>query len=190
MPQPDRQRIIDCLWSTDLPGSSRVWAILDGARDNRIYSALTSLRPEHYCLYRGNLPGELRLTAPYLVRLEPQDRLVQHLLDWGWGNSWGIFLRAEEGGEGLRSHFRRFLIVQDEQGRRLIFRYYDPRVLRIYLPTCLPQELKTVFGPVRRYLLEGEDPMTMAQNEFDGSKLITREVALEGAGNPIPVPAA
>jgi hypothetical protein len=30
----------------------------------------------------------------------------------------------------------------------LLFRYYDPRVLRVYLPSCRPSELETVFGPV------------------------------------------
>ena len=38
------------------------------------------------------------------------------------------------------------------------FRYYDPRVLRVYLPTCNARELQTVFGPVLRYLVEDEKP--------------------------------
>ena len=32
----------------------------------------------------------------------------------------------------LRRHLRRFLLVKDESGRQLYFRYYDPRVLRLY----------------------------------------------------------
>ncbi len=58
----------------------------------------------------------------------------------------------------------------------MIFRYYDPRVLRVYLPTCLAPELRTVFGPVRRFLLESEDPALMLEYRFDGFKLIAREV--------------
>jgi hypothetical protein len=30
-------------------------------------------------------------------------------------------------------------------------------VLRAYLPTCTPQEMETVFGPVERYIVEPED---------------------------------
>jgi len=40
----------------------------------------------------------------------------------------------------------------------LIFRYYDPRVLRAYLPTCSPAELNTFFGPVTAFITEGENP--------------------------------
>ncbi|MCK7510897.1 MAG: DUF4123 domain-containing protein [Desulfobacterales bacterium] len=57
----------------------------------------------------------------------------------------------------LRTHFRRFLMVHDSDGKPLYFRYYDPRVLRVYLPTCTSQELKTVFGPVESFLVEDED---------------------------------
>jgi len=39
----------------------------------------------------------------------------------------------------------------------MIFRWYDPRVLRVYLPTCTASELRTVFGPVERYLVDRAD---------------------------------
>jgi len=47
------------------------------------------------------------------------------------------------------------LVVKDERGNRLVFRYYDPRVLRVYLPTCSPSELRTVFGPIECFWAEG-----------------------------------
>ena len=61
---------------------------------------------------------------------------------------------------GLRElgrHFQAFIMVYDPQGKPLYFRYYDPRVFRIYLPTCNESELKTVFGPVNSFYVEGED---------------------------------
>jgi hypothetical protein len=48
--------------------------------------------------------------------------------------------------------------VYDEEGSYLYFRYYDPRVLRVYLPTCNESELGAVFGPIEFFLLEHEDP--------------------------------
>jgi hypothetical protein len=56
----------------------------------------------------------------------------------------------------LRRHLREFLRVRDEAGKRLIFRYYDPRILRVYLPTCWPAELNTFFGPISAFITEGE----------------------------------
>ena len=49
-------------------------------------------------------------------------------------------------------------MVQGPEGENLYFRYYDPRVLRIYLPTCNQEEMATLFGPVTAYLLEDKDP--------------------------------
>ena len=66
--------------------------------------------------------------------------------------------KAESGADlhSLRQHFRGFLTVHDASGKPLLFRYYDPRVLRTYLPTCSGEELNTMFGPVDAYLMEDE----------------------------------
>jgi hypothetical protein len=62
-------------------------------------------------------------------------------------------------------------VARDEKGRKLMFRYYDPRVLRAYLPTCLPGELRMMFGPVNVYLVPGDDPETVILFRFDGTHL-------------------
>ena len=47
-------------------------------------------------------------------------------------------------------------------GERVYFRFYDPRVLRVYLPTCSSSELKGVFGPVGRFVVEGPEGQALA----------------------------
>jgi hypothetical protein len=59
----------------------------------------------------------------------------------------GIFASAREDIEGLRRQLRRLLRVQTEEGKTLLFRFYDPRVLRLYLPSA---EIATVFGLLLR----------------------------------------
>jgi uncharacterized protein DUF4123 len=144
---------------------------------------VTHLAREKYCLYRGKLAPELAITAPYLVQLERDDALFNYVLQLGWGNSWGIFLRAKETGEELRRHFRRVLMVEDESGKQLIFRYYDPRVMRVYLPTCLSTELLTVFGPVRNLLLEAEDPTLVLEYIYHDGQVRVRELPARGREN-------
>jgi hypothetical protein len=128
------------------------------------------------------LPRELRLVAPYLVELDPANPSTGRLLDLAWGNSWGIFLRVDGDGDGgrLRHHLRGFLRVRTEAGKKLVFRYYDPRVLRAYLPTCTQSELRGVFGPVRSFIAEAEDPGTLIAFSFDGFRLSQSRVALPG----------
>jgi hypothetical protein len=67
-----------------------------------------------------------------------------------------VFALSRADLRALRRHFRTLLIVHDSTAKPLYFRYYDPRVLRVYLPTCNADELSAIFGPVEKYLLEEE----------------------------------
>ena len=175
------KQIQDALWPPNLPQWLKVWAVLDCARDKRIYPAVLDCYLNKRCLYSADLPSELQLVAPYLIELDRDDRFTRYLINQGWGNSWGIFFRSEAGMERLRHHLREFLVVKDERGKRLIFRYYDPRVLRVYLPTCFTRELQTVFGPIQNFLVEGEDPETLIQFGFDEVALSEEVVGLRTA---------
>jgi hypothetical protein len=149
------ERIVDALW-TDVPGRD-VYAILDCARDPRIHPWIHRRGLDYTSLYRGPVAPVLDRASPYLVHLYRRESWTRELLSLAWGNSWGIFVRTREPMESLRLHFRRFLRVRDERGRRLVFRYYDPRVLRLYLPTCVEAELNTVFGRVGQLCAESAE---------------------------------
>jgi hypothetical protein len=165
-----------------------VWMIVDGARDRQVFGTLLDSYLTYSCLYHGELAPEVELVAPYLVQLEYDDRYSQKLIERAWGNSWGIFLKCDSGIESLRRHLRRFLSVRGPKGDILLFRYYDPRVLRVYLPTCRPEELQTVFGPIDRYWTEDESPETMLEFRADRGRLLhnrlplTASVAASGTG--------
>ncbi|HRO43103.1 MAG TPA: DUF4123 domain-containing protein, partial [Flavipsychrobacter sp.] len=58
----------------------------------------------------------------------------------------------------LHKHFRKFLLVKTEDEQELYFRFYDPRVLRIFLPTCDQGQIREFFGAVDYFLMEDEDP--------------------------------
>ena len=175
-----RQSITAALWPAGEHNPPSVWALLDLARDRRIYAVLFESRIEFLCLYTGRLPRQLELVAPHMVELLPGHRLVNQLLDEGWGRSWGVFVKIQDPTR-LRHHLRRLLKVRDEAGQTLLFRFYDPRVLRVYLPTCRPDELAEVFGPVASYLTEGEGGATLTEFRFDGSRLQAQSLFLPQA---------
>ena len=167
----DRKILLNALWPPDAWSFINTWAILDAARDERIYRAIDRSSQESCCLFAGNISPALRAVAPYLVRFEKGDELASFVLDKGWGNSWGIFFSSQGSMETLRKHFRRFLRVTDESGRKLLFRYYDPRVLPIYLPTCANEELTHIFGPVERFVVETENGANAVEYRFSGVRL-------------------
>lgn len=143
-----------------------VFAVLDGASMPGLLDKLYGLSPIFCCLFRGEIEPDMAEVAPYLVQLEKDSEFTNWLIGQGWGNHYGTFAVADADFREMRRHFRSFLIVYDESGRPLRFRYYDPRVLRTYLPTCNAQESTTIFGPVSSYLLEDADPNTMLRFEI------------------------
>jgi hypothetical protein len=170
-------RVIETLWPPGLPKATSVWAILDAARDERIYPALKFSKLEYISLYAGKLPDALLRAAPYIVELAPTYSFTRPLLEMGWGQSWGVFLRIDDA-RNLRPHLRSLLRVKDESGRVLVFRYYDPRVLRAYLPTCTGDELRTVFGPIGSFVMETGGGEGLIEFELDGQRMQQRRTLL------------
>ncbi len=150
----------------------QVYAVLDGARDRSIHARVLASGQRYVCLYAGALPRRLAQVAPYLVRLWRDHPFTDELLHDGWGKSWGIFVAAHADLEEMRRHLRRFLRVETEDGKKLVFRYYDPRVLRVYLPTCTEEELRTFFGPVSAYMFE--DRNAAALDVYGNDLSVTR----------------
>ena len=160
-----------------------IWMVIDCSRDHRIYPALTYSGLRYECLFAGELAIPLQRSAPYLVQLELDDRATIRMIEDGFGESWGMFLRADVSIKTIRKHLRTLLRVQAPNGRYMLFRYWDPRVLRIYLPTCLPDELRRFCGPIEQIWVE-DTPVNSRFLRFAdrGAKLEKMELEIERAG--------
>lgn len=155
-----------------------IWMILDGARDRGIFPMLLGSHLNYSCLYSQIRPA-LEMAAPYLVQLEYQDSDSRRILKRAWGNSWGVLLKCDLGVDRLRRHLRHFLVVRGAKGERLVFRYYDPRVLRVYLPSCASEELRTVFGPIQSFWAEDGNPEDIVEFAYDGANMVRRAIPLD-----------
>lgn len=152
------------------------FAVLDGASVPGLLDKLYGLNPDFHCLFRGALEPDMAEVAPYLVRLDADGEFTRWIISHGWGNHWGIFAVSDRDIRAMRRHFRAVLTVYDESGNPLHFRYYDPRVLRRYLPTCNREELKTVFGSVISYLVESEDANLIRRFEIASGSLAEEDI--------------
>jgi hypothetical protein len=136
-----------------MAAAGRLWAILDACDEPLVPPKVTELGPERaISLFRPPAEHEQWNVAPYLARVaEP---LLAWIVQNLWPKPWGVFAICDEGDlHALRKHFRRFLIVQDPEGEAMYFRYYDPRILPVFLPSCQPGELKAFFGPLQGYAI-------------------------------------
>jgi len=156
-----------------------LFAVLDSARDPRVLKLLEQSEEEYESLYEGPEGEQLAAVAPYLVRLSWDSALLQPLVHGGWGRNWGVFLTSTLPFMETRRHLRKFLKVQDEKMRkRMYFRFYDPRVLRVFLPSCSPEQRMEFGGPLGTFLLEDEK-----------GKLLRFKVGSPGGARPVERPA-
>jgi len=153
-------RLVAWLWPDgDSPTGAAVFAIIDSARDPRIEPMLRRTGLELQCLFAGALSPALRAAAPYVVRLSPTAALTRQLFESGWQDHWCVLActAPDVTLQQLHRHLRTLLRVRDESGRKLMFRFYDPRILRAYLPSCTVGEAMAVFGPISEFACACEE---------------------------------
>ncbi|MFN5619880.1 MAG: DUF4123 domain-containing protein [Flavobacteriales bacterium] len=160
--------------------SDQKYLLVDSAkaRESSIH-ALHHFNPEMTSLYKGTAQEEYSSIAPYLFTFS-NNKDFQHLIQKsGWGKSWYIQAVAPVTFEEIQKHFRRFLIVKTEEGKQLLFRFYDPRVLRIFLPSCSAEQLKDFFGPIRYFIAEDEDPSHGIRFSVENQKLVAIRITYD-----------
>jgi len=170
------------------PSGTSLFAVLDGARDPAIGRALASSPVEYQSLFSGPLSRSLRSASPFVVKLNPQEAFTQMLIAEGWGRAWGIYVASTSSLLGLRRHLRTLLRVRMDNGKKCYFRYYDPRVLRAFLPTCTSEQLRQIFGPIARIDLEGSDASVLLRFRVDpapSDKLGVWRHELSATGGPV-----
>lgn len=160
-----------------LAAERRLFAVLDAARGDEVVRALQTSVDEVDCLFDDGRRETRADGAPYAVRFRPESHLLDRLFAAGHGRSWGIFAAFGGSLAELCAHLRRFLMVtraEDEQP--LYFRFYDPRVLRAFLPVATPRQVSLFFGDIQRLYAETEPPGRLARFERSGGAVSRSEI--------------
>lgn len=130
------------------------YMILDAARVLGLAELLEASGLEHRCLFKGDAYDEMKDVAPWVVRLEPDNRFTRHLFtrsysSWHlWDSEPGIYLRSDETLEEIWRHFRKFTKVQDDKGKWYYWRFWEGGFLLSTLNSGAPSER-------RKFFLEG-----------------------------------
>ena len=135
----------------------QTYLLLDGARLGGHLEIALQLQPDHVALYMHTEDGDVCEAGPYLCSFEENSNFHAFFAQEGAGQSWGFRIKSTGSLSSLSTHFRRFLKVTTDSGQSLHFRFYDPRVLRLFLPTCTPAQLIEFFGPVSYFLAEAKE---------------------------------
>ncbi len=136
-----------------------LYSVVDAAKDYRLAMASRDLLGEPLRPLFVKAPHHMDRVGPYMARIQCCNRYPDYLKLWAerLGDNGGILLLSSAWPKAIYSHLRSIFKVYDETGAMFYFRFYDPRVLRTYLPTCTAKEGRQFFGPIRSILVEGEE---------------------------------
>lgn len=174
------------IWPADAVRPVRIYAVLDCARDPVIFDLAARSYREKSSLFAGKLDPDLERAAPCLLELQASDGITDEILLRGWENAWCVLLQNEGSFHSVRRHLRALLRVRTEDGRFLLFRFYDPRVLNAFLPTCTGEELAVLFGEsITAWLSCSSGPtrlntFTLQDGELQRSGVPQRSLATTG----------
>lgn len=158
--------------------AAHVFAILDGASISDLPRVLYEKQPPNYCLMRGKVGPDMATVAPYVIGLIPGSPFTQWLLDEPVGKHYGVFATSRQSMNAMRKHFRDLFLVHDEAGVPMHFRFYDPRVMHAFLPTCNAGELRKFFGPIDKYVAEHEDGSGYSAFSIENNELAQSVIKL------------
>jgi hypothetical protein len=178
---PGPQPLIDTLQQS---AAAPVYALLDAARDAEILPLLRTFGVEPVALLRGTKADDLADYGAQLASLDRQPALLDHLVQRGWGRSWGIYLTSPAPIAELAEHLRGHCWTQAPDGRHLYFRFYDPRVLRTALPAMSPADLDAFLGPVTALHMEAADPAELEAWQRAGPKISHRRLSISIPDRP------
>ena len=159
--------------------SSLLYGVADCAVEPRLYPQVQRLEPGGArCLFQGDLHPEVKAVSPHLVTLTQGDPLTDAWRTQGWGQSWGVWLTSSAGLHAVWRRLRHFTqaVLPSGEGP-LLFRFWDPRVLRVYLPLVEPAELPGWFEDVEAYIVAAEDGRGALRFTLAGGALNTESRA-------------
>ena len=183
-PLTTQERLIYLLGGQPSP----LYAIVDASREPSIFQLLQGSTEPKRSFFQGPSAKRFNEFAPYLVQLTGKDTLLISLIYGGWGNAWGVYFTSKASFDQIYEHLRRYLLLADPSGNSNFFRFFDPRVLRKFLPRSKPDKLGDFFGPVEAWLAEGEDAGVAVKYASGDEGLEVKEIAVGAPVQPGSVP--
>ncbi|MCD4732573.1 MAG: DUF4123 domain-containing protein [Bacteroidales bacterium] len=133
-----------------------LFGIVDSARNDEVFRYLVTGDVQYKSLFEDTMDVQSYGVSGFLVECKKESPLFRWMTTEAWGDSCCIYFTSKSSFDDLFSHFRKFNRVYLEGDDVVLFRFYDPRVLQTYLPTCNRVEIETFFGEVNSFFTESD----------------------------------
>ncbi|EGE4656931.1 DUF4123 domain-containing protein [Salmonella bongori serovar 40:z35:-] len=130
------------------------YAIVDGAVEESLLDFLHQNNPPYCCLFPPPVQPDLIGISPYLLEV------TQEVASWLTTKEtpWGIYFYSYNKIHLLVQHFRNYLWANiPEQSKPVLFRFYDPRNIWVWVNALTPLELYKFIEPVTRIITEYQE---------------------------------
>jgi hypothetical protein len=135
-----------------------LYALVDAANGAPAREFLLRTEGLHQSLFEGESGERLSEAAPYLVGIDINDPVLDVLIYDSWRQGWCTFVVSNAPFEMLRMKLRGLLLVEeDDEASVVYFRFYDPRVLRNFVPECDDEQLEELFEVVESFVVESPE---------------------------------
>lgn len=169
---------IEAALRASLPAGLRIHAVVDAARClDLAFEAKLLFGMNIHSLFAPDVQTVLWNVSPYAFAVDSDS---PYLRSWALrlGESAGILIASTAEDAALYDHLRKLFVVQDEQKQEFFFRFYDPRVLNTFLPTCSPAQLAEFFGPIDELIVEDARERALLRLRCAGGRLVVERSAL------------
>ena len=116
------------------PSLLHSYLLLDGAQINDLAARIYGLEesPSLHLLYQQSAYEALAEVGPLLVAVRPHSELAQ-LFHREWQATAGVWLESDASEDDLVAHLRSLIHVRLGSAQTTLFRYYDPRIMALWL---------------------------------------------------------
>lgn len=121
------------------------YAVIDGAACPELRFKIYDWEPQSVCLWSGELEPDLQEVAPYMVLLDRDSSFTNWLISQGWNNNWNIYINSALEFKAFKKQIRKLLRVKSPEGKNMVFRFYDPRVLDVFLTGLESEQTEEFF---------------------------------------------
>lgn len=135
---------------------TRAYLLLDSNQIPNLYARLFQLAQNTlpHALYLNTRYADLASVGPVLIAVEPNGPLAKAFTE-EWQTRAGIWLETVADEADLIEHLRSLIHVQLEGDVSALFRFYDPRITRLWLADLMDAERDRLMGPVCAIRLPG-----------------------------------
>lgn len=171
------------------PEDGRAFLLIDASCRPDIHVTLDAFPERAQCLFDGEVGDDLAEVGPWLAELLPNGDVFEWFVSEGWGRDWGVIIRTEQEFGRLKTHLKKFLMVEREDGEKNFFKFYRPRHLNTFLPLFDQPQRQRFMRGLTAWL--AEDPVDhdfiLTHRLDDTGKLATERSGLKSPGQQLAI---